>query len=116
MYKRADIDRVDFQPDGTMMVRIAKYLVDDDGTILNIGSDSKYHATSFIPAGQDHEATIAANDADLTRQGFGAVPSSQWDNIRALISAKHTPEVIQAYQDAQAAARAARDAELALIS
>lgn len=112
MYKRADIDRIDFQPDGTMMVRIAKYLVDDDGTILNIGSDSKYHATSFIPAGQDVEATIEANNADLTRQGFGAVPSDQWDNVRNLIAAKHTPEVIKAYQDAQAAARAARDAEL----
>lgn len=111
MHKKSEIDRIDFQPDGTMMVRIAKYLVDDDGTILNIGSDSKYHATSFIPAGQDHEATIVANDADLTRQGFGAVPASQWDNIRALILAKHTPEVIQAYQDAQAAARDARDAE-----
>lgn len=114
MHKRADIDRIDFQPDGTMMVRIAKYLVDDDGSILNMGSDSKYHATSFIPAGQDHEATIEANNADLIRQGFGAVPSDQWDNVRTLIAVKHTPEVIKAYEDAQAAAKAARDAERGL--
>lgn len=114
MYKKADIDRIDFQPDGTMMVRIAKYLVDDDGSILNMGSDSKYHATSFIPSGQDVEATIEANNADLIRQGFGAVPSDQWDNVRTLIAVKHTPEVSKAYAEKQEAQMAARNAELGL--
>lgn len=112
MHKKAEIDRIDFLPDGTMMVRIAKYLVDDDGSILNMTSDSKYHATSFTPSGQDVDATIAANNADLTRQGFGDVPVNQWDTVRALIAAKHTPEIVAAHRERVAARHAVRAAEL----
>lgn len=112
MHKRADIDRIDFLPDGTMMVRIAKYVVDDNGTILNLSSDNKYHATSFVPSGQDHEATIEANNADLVRQGFGEVPAKQWDIARMVIAEKHTPDVVSAHRDEMAARQAARAAAI----
>lgn len=116
MHKRAEIDRIDFQPDGTMMVRISKYIVDDDGSILNLFSDNRYHATSFAPSGQDHEATIDANNADLTRQGYGAVPYDQWDNVRNLIAVKHTPETIAAHAAKIAARQAEREAEIAAMN
>lgn len=88
--------------DGIINVRVAKRVV-DNGEILA----EQPHRVVIAP-GEDIESVIASADAHLTQMGYG--PVVNWQGVRALVTAEHTPAVVQAYQAqlaAQAAARAA---------
>jgi hypothetical protein len=106
MPRKAVINQREITENGTIQVRIAKQVVDADEVLT-----SSWHRCAVVP-GQNVDDMISAVDADLTNQGYG--PVVDWSGVRALIASEHTPEVIQAYQDAQAAAQAARDAERGL--
>jgi len=108
MPRRSVINQREITENGFIQVRIAKQVVEGDEVISQL-----WHRTSVFP-GENVENVITAVDAHLTQMGYG--PVVDWSGVRATVAAEHTPEVIQAYQDAQAAARAARDAERALIS
>ena len=106
MSRKSVVNQREITENGTIQVRIAKQVV-DAGEVIS----SLWHRCAFEP-GQNVEDMISAVDADLTKQGYG--PVVDWSGVRATVAAEHTPEVIKAYQDAQAAARAARDAERGL--
>ena len=105
MPRKAVVNQREITEDGIVQVRIAKQIV-DDGEVISI----TWHRAAF-PPGCDVEGVITGVDNNLSGMGFGAVVD--WSAVRATVAAEHTPEVIQAYQDAQAAAQAARDAERA---
>lgn len=104
MPRKSVINQREITENGTIQIRIAKQVVDDGEVVA-----SSWHRFVLAP-GDDTEAMISAVDADLTKQGYG--PVQNWSTVRATVAAEHTPEVIKAYQDAQAAAQAARNAEL----
>jgi len=62
MKKQTIIDQIEITRDGTIQVRFAKQVVDDDGTVLN----SAYHRTAF-PPGHDIDAQMAAVNENLVR-------------------------------------------------
>ena len=106
MPRKSIIDQREITREGVLQVRIAKQVVDAGEVIAET-----WHRCSLAP-GQNVEDMTSAVDANLTQMGYG--PVVDWSGVRATVAAEHTPEVIQAYQDTQAAARAARDAERGL--
>jgi len=106
MPRIATVNQREITETGIIQVRIAKQVV-DGGEVIS----SLWHRCALEP-GQNVEDMISAVDADLTNQGYG--PVQDWSGVRATVAAEHTPEVIKAYEDAQAAAKAARDAERGL--
>jgi hypothetical protein len=107
MPRTATVNQREITENGTIQVRIAKQVV-DAGEVIS----SQWHRCALEP-GQSVDDMISAVDANLTQMGYG--PVVDWSGVRATVAAEHTPEVIKAYQDAQAAARAARDAERGLV-
>ena len=105
MPRISTVNQREITENSTVHVRIAKQVVDNGEVIAQ-----QWHRCALEP-GQNVEDMISAVDADLTKQGYG--PVVDWSGVRATVAAEHTPEVIKAYQDAQAAAQAARDAERA---
>jgi hypothetical protein len=104
--KRTLIDQIEVTRAGPVLVRFAIELFDTDtGQALA----SSWHRTSIAP-GDDPDAAIAAVNADITvRPSLMAAPVSgdlvtKLDNI---VNTVHTPAVVKAFQDAQAAALAA---------
>jgi hypothetical protein len=106
MPRIATVNQREITENGTIQVRIAKQVV-DAGEVIS----SLWHRCSLAP-GQNVNDMTADVDADLTNQGYG--PVLDWSGVRATVAAEHTPEVIKVYEDAQAAAKAARDAERGL--
>ena len=104
--RKAIVSQREITDTGLVQVRIAKQVIDAGEVIA-----SSWHRCAFEP-GQNVDDMISAVDANLTQMGYG--PVQDWSGVRATVAAEHTPEVIKAYQDAQAAARAARDAERGL--
>lgn len=104
--RKAIVSQREITDTGLVQVRIAKQVIDAGEVIA-----SSWHRCALEP-GQNVDDMISAVDANLTQMGYG--PVQDWSGVRATVAAEHTPEVIEAYQDAQAAARAARDAERGL--
>lgn len=101
--RKSIINQREITENGTIQIRIAKQVI-DAGEVIS----SLWHRCALEP-GQSVTDLISAVDADLTRQGYGAVVD--WSSVQSLVTSEHTSEVIEAYQDAQAAAKTARDAE-----
>lgn len=106
MPRISTINQREITDTGLIHVRIAKQVV-DAGEVIS----SQWHRCSISP-GEDVESVISSVDDHLTQMGYG--PVVDWSGVRATVAAEHTPEVIKAYQDAQAAARAAMDTERGL--
>lgn len=92
MPRQSIIDQREITRDGTIQIRIAKQVV-EDGEVLA----ESWHRCSIAPT-MDAESVIAAVNADLTAQGYGAVPAEQWDRVRANITVEQPAEVKAAYQ------------------
>jgi len=89
------IDQREITSNGTVQVRLAKQIVNDD-----VVMSTSWHRCSLAP-GQNADDMTAAVDIDLTKQGYG--PVVDWSSVKALVVLEHTPEVIKTYQDTQAA-------------
>jgi len=96
MARQAVVNQREITETGVIQVRIAKQVIDAGEVVA-----SSWHRCAFTP-GCDVDGTIAAVDTDLTNQGYG--PVQDWSGVRSLVALEHTPEVIEAYQAAQAAA------------
>jgi hypothetical protein len=101
--RKSIINQREITENGTIQIRVAKQIVDAGEVVA-----SSWHRCALEP-GQSVTDLISAVDADLTRQGYGAVVD--WSSVQSLVTSEHTSVVIKAYQDAQAAAKIARDAE-----
>lgn len=82
MEKRTVIDTIEVRNDGTVQVRFAKQITDDDGTILS----NQWHRAAMMP-GDDIDAQMSTINADLTsRFGFPAVSAADINRLKAVTS------------------------------
>jgi hypothetical protein len=92
MEKRTVVDQVEIKRDGTMQIRFKKQLVDDDGTVTELG----YHRTAAMP-GEDLTAQLENVDNHL-RTGLkaGGLDQAEKDFCEQVKTAMWTPEVVAA--------------------
>ena len=101
MPKQLIIDQIEVTNNGTVQVRMHK--LSSDGDLLG------NHRTS-LPPETDINGQIAAVNAHMASENFTAIPNADVVKLTAICNAAWTAEVIAAYQAAQAAAEAARNA------
>lgn len=94
MNKQTVIDQIEILRDGTINVRMAKEVVDDDGTVIA----SAWHRTSF-PPGHDIDAQMAAVSKNLVDDlGYPAIQNSCIARVKVASAAYWTPEIVAAHQ------------------
>lgn len=91
--KQLIIDQIEVTQNGTVQVRMHKLSSDGD----MIGN----HRTSIEPGG-DIDAQVAAVNNHMATENFAPIPQADTDRLKAIATAAWTPEVIAAYQAAQA--------------
>ena len=99
--KQLIIEQIEVTKNGTIQVRMHK--LSSDGDLIG------NHRTSIPPAG-DINAQIAAVNAHMATENYSAISDADVTKLTAICNAAWTAEVIGAYQAAQAAAEAARNA------
>ena len=101
MPKQLIIDQIEITKNCTIQVRMHK--ISSDGDLLG------NHRTSIEPGG-NVDAQVAAVNAHMATENYSAISASDVAKLTAICNAAWTAEVIAAYQAAQAAAEAARNA------
>lgn len=101
MPKQLIIDQIEVTNNGTVQVRMHK--LSSDGDLLG------NHRTS-LPPETDINAQIAAVNAHMASENYTAIPNADVVKLTAICNTVWTAECIAAYQAAQAAAEAARNA------
>ena len=102
MQKQTTVNQIEIAGDGSIGVRLAKQIVDDDGTVLS----SQWHRT-LMPPGTDIDAQMAAVNASLTGMNAAAVAPADIDRIKAYAITAWTVDAIAAYAAKAAAEQAA---------
>lgn len=97
MHKQTLIDQIEVTRDGTLGVRIAKEVIDDDGvTVLQRG----WHRTT-LPPGIDIDKQMEAVNLNLTNDlRFPPVPDDGIKRIKDVAKLTWTAKVIKAYAEA----------------
>jgi hypothetical protein len=95
------IEKIEVTNNGTIQVLMHK--ISSDGDLIG------NHRTSIAPAG-DINAQIGAVNTHMATENYAAISASDVAKLTAICNAAWTAEVIAAYQAAQAAAEAARNA------
>jgi hypothetical protein len=101
MAKSLIIDQIEVTNNGVVQVRMHK--LSSDGDLLG------NHRTALPPA-TDVNAQIAVVNAHMATENYSAIPDADVVKLTAICNAAWTAEVVAAYQAAQAAAEAARNA------
>ena len=101
MPKTLVIDQIEVTKDGTAQVRMHK--LSSDGDLIG------NHRTSLPPA-TDINAQVAAVNAHMATENYSEISDADVAKLTAICNAAWTTEVVAAYQAAQAAAEAARNA------
>jgi len=101
MPKQLTIEQIEVTSNGTVQVRMHK--LSSDGDLIG------NHRTSLAPA-TDINAQVAAVNAHMATENFSAISDADVAKLTAICNATWTAEVVAAYQAAQAAAEAARNA------
>lgn len=93
MIKQTVIDRIEISRDGTINIRMAKEVIDDDGTVISSG----WHRT-VLPPGLNIDAQFAAVNENLVR-GLKCSPvaASDIERLKAVVPVVHTKAVKDAY-------------------
>lgn len=99
MSKQLIIEQIEVTSNGTVQVRMHK--ISSDGDLIG------NHRTSLPPA-TDINAQVDAVNAHMATENYPAISDADVSKLTAICNAAWTPEVIAAYQAAQAAAAAAR--------
>jgi len=95
------IDQIEVTNNGTVQVRLHKF--SSDGDLLG------NHRTMLPPA-TDINAHVVVVNAQMATENYSAIPDADVVKLTAICNAAWTAECIAAYQAAQAAAEAARNA------
>lgn len=98
MYKQTRLDKTEIFGDGTIEVRFARELVDDDGTVTGMGS-----YTTVCEPGVDIDARFAAENEHFTANNIVPVGPADIARVKALAQTVWTAEVISAYAEKLAA-------------
>jgi P pilus assembly chaperone PapD len=101
MAKSLIIDQIEVSNNGIVYVRMHK--LSSDGDLIG------NHRTALPPA-SDITAQIAAVNAHMAKENYSAISDADVVKLTAICNAAWTAEVVAAYQAAQAAAEAARNA------
>jgi hypothetical protein len=101
MPKQLIIDQIEVTSNGTVQVRMHK--LSSDGDLIG------NHRTALPPA-TDITAQVATVNAHMATENYSAISASDVAKLTAICNAAWTAEVVAAYQAAQAAAEAARNA------
>ena len=101
MPKQLIIDQIEVTSNGTIQVRMHK--LSSDGDLIG------NHRTSLPPA-TDINAQVATVNAHMATENYSAIPNADVAKLTAICNTVWTESVIAAYQAAQAAAEAARNA------
>jgi len=99
--KQLIIDQIEVTSNGIVQVRMHK--ISSDGDLIG------NHRTSFPPAA-DINTQVAAVNAHMATENYSAISDADVAKLTAICNTVWTAEVIAAYQAAQAAAEAARNA------
>ncbi len=103
MHKQTILDQIEITRDGTINLRFAKEIVDDDGSVIG----SEWHRTA-IPPGQDVDAQIAAvNEHLVTHLKCSPVAASELQRVKTLLPMVWTDDVLAAYAVRKATIEAA---------
>ena len=89
MLKRTVIDQIEITRDGTIQLRMAKAVVDDDGTVLSSG----WHRTIVPPDGDVDLQMQAVNSHLVMGLGYPAVAAADIERVKAIIPVVHTKKV-----------------------
>lgn len=103
MHKQTVIDQIEIQRDGTIQLRFAKEIVDDDGTVLS----KDWHRTA-LPPGQNIDAQMQVVNDHLVSMKCAAVDTAEIGRVKALEPVVWTKAVKDAYAAKQAELEAAR--------
>ncbi len=95
MEKKTLVDQVEVKRDGTLQIRFRKVLVEDDGTVTELG----YHRTCAAP-GDDLGAQLDNVDNHLQRMKAGGLSKEEKDFIGEVKAAMWTKERVKARKDA----------------
>jgi len=95
------IDQIEVSNNGTVYVRMHK--MSSDGDLIG------NHRT-LLPPATDINAQVAAVNAHMATENYSAISDADVVKLTAICNAAWTAEVIAAYQAAQAALEAARNA------
>lgn len=93
MPKQLIIDQIEVTNNGTIQVRMHK--MSSDGDLIG------NHRTTLLPA-TDINAQVAAVNAHMATENYSAISASDVVKLTAICNAAWTPEVVAAYQAAQA--------------
>lgn len=102
--KRTVLDRMEIDRNGVIGVRLAKEVIDDDGTVLA----SDFHRT-MLPPGLDIDTQMAVVNQHLQQMNCAPVEADELQRIKAVAPIVWTDDVKAAY-----AARQQAQAEAAL--
>jgi len=95
MEKRSSVDQIRIEPNGLLSVRIAKQVVDDDGSVLANG----WHMVTLTP-GSDVDEVLSGINANLASEyGYPAIGTDDAGRVSAVASAVWTADVISSYRD-----------------
>ncbi len=98
MEKRSVVDQIEIQRDGSVQVRIAREVVDDDGSVLS----REWHRTS-LPPGMDVDSQMAAVNQHLRGMNGVAVPAADIARVKAATKAFWTKAVLDRHNEKAAA-------------
>lgn len=98
MEKRARLDRIDIEPDGTLLLRMQKEVVVDGEVVAR-----QPHRTSINPI-MDNAKQFAAVNSHLATLGYGAMSADDMGLVDEVTARKQTEPVQQAYREKMAAA------------
>jgi hypothetical protein len=99
--KQLIIDQIEVTSNGTIQVRMHK--LSSDGDLIG------NHRTSLPPA-TDINAQVATVNAHMATENYSEISDADVAKLTSICNAAWTESVVAAYQAAQAAAEAARNA------
>lgn len=99
MHKQTVVDQIEITRDGTLQLRLAKEVVDDDGSILS----REWHRT-LLPPGHDIDKQMALVNDHLAQMNCAAVDTAEIARVKAIAPVVWTDEVRGAYAARAAAA------------
>ena len=99
LVSRTVLDVLSIRRNSVLEIRFVKEIVND---VTGVVVSQQYHRTSLQP-GDDLNSTIAANSADLLKQGFTAISAPDLARMTEIVTIAHTPAVIEAFKASQKA-------------
>lgn len=90
MHKQTVIDQIEITRDGSVQIRMAKEVIDDDGSVLS----QEWHRTSLPPGGDIDLQMATVNEHLTTGLNCAPVEASDIARVKSYLPIAWTPEVL----------------------